>query len=247
MVGRLSQLGARRAIERDDGAVDMEEGGLAADKSTAAALGGWIVFEDECGQSLRSSQSSTWGRRGITRSSGSARGTRARLGRRAGPRQQGYAGNRGTTPHLPGRKLLLSKAARPVPTEVDRFPAKRGRHRRPQPAHADPRPLSGHVAAAQRRLRQQRGRAHHLPGIHHGLQLRPRRRSSLLPAAYNPAPRPTRNCESQGLLWSGPRVLVHVPTTGKSSPTADETIRTRHDRARGTTAEMLGDQVPGGG
>ena len=44
----------------------MEEGDLAADKSTAAALGGWIVFEDECGQSLRPPRSKTWGRRGIT-------------------------------------------------------------------------------------------------------------------------------------------------------------------------------------
>jgi hypothetical protein len=37
----------------------------AADKSTAAALGGWIVFEDECGQFMRL-RSRTWGRRGIT-------------------------------------------------------------------------------------------------------------------------------------------------------------------------------------
>src|SRR5215472_7457176 len=44
----------------------VEEGDLAADKSTAAALGGWIVFEDECGQSLRPPRSRTWGRRGIT-------------------------------------------------------------------------------------------------------------------------------------------------------------------------------------
>jgi hypothetical protein len=44
----------------------MEEGDLAADKSTAAALGGWIVFEDECGQSMRPPRSRTWGRRGIT-------------------------------------------------------------------------------------------------------------------------------------------------------------------------------------
>src|SRR2546429_6662607 len=44
----------------------MEEGDLAAGKSTAAALGGWIVFEDECGQSLRPPRPATWGRRGIT-------------------------------------------------------------------------------------------------------------------------------------------------------------------------------------
>ena len=44
----------------------MEEGDQAADKSIAAALGGWIVFDDECGQSLRPPRSRTWGRRGIT-------------------------------------------------------------------------------------------------------------------------------------------------------------------------------------
>ena len=44
----------------------MEEGDLVAGKRTAAALGGWIVFEDECGQSLRPPRSRTWGRRGIT-------------------------------------------------------------------------------------------------------------------------------------------------------------------------------------
>jgi hypothetical protein len=44
----------------------VEEGDLAADKSTAAALGGWIVFEDECGQSMRPPRARTWGRRGIT-------------------------------------------------------------------------------------------------------------------------------------------------------------------------------------
>jgi hypothetical protein len=44
----------------------VEEGDLAPDKSTAAALGGWIVFEDECGQSMRPPRSRTWGRRGIT-------------------------------------------------------------------------------------------------------------------------------------------------------------------------------------
>jgi hypothetical protein len=53
-----------RAGRRRGGGV--EEGDLAADKSTAAALGGWIVFEDECGQSLRPPWSRTWGRRGIT-------------------------------------------------------------------------------------------------------------------------------------------------------------------------------------
>ena len=44
----------------------MEEGDLAPGKRTAAALGGWIVFEDESGQSLRPPRSRTWARRGIT-------------------------------------------------------------------------------------------------------------------------------------------------------------------------------------
>ncbi|HEY2267021.1 MAG TPA: transposase [Streptosporangiaceae bacterium] len=43
----------------------MEEGDLAAGKRTAAALGAWIVFEDEAGQSLRPPRARTWGRRGI--------------------------------------------------------------------------------------------------------------------------------------------------------------------------------------
>jgi hypothetical protein len=44
----------------------VEEGDLAAGKRTAAAFGGWIVFEDETGQSLRPPRSRTWARRGIT-------------------------------------------------------------------------------------------------------------------------------------------------------------------------------------
>jgi hypothetical protein len=44
----------------------VEEGDLAPGKRTAAALGAWIVFEDETGQSLRPPRSRTWGRRGIT-------------------------------------------------------------------------------------------------------------------------------------------------------------------------------------
>ncbi|MYU50450.1 hypothetical protein GTY53_00045 [Streptomyces sp. SID7805] len=44
----------------------MEEGGLAAGKSTAAACGGWIVFEDEAGQSMTPPRARTWGRRGRT-------------------------------------------------------------------------------------------------------------------------------------------------------------------------------------
>jgi hypothetical protein len=50
----------------------VEEGDLAADKSTAAALGGWIVFEDECGQSLRPPGRRPGDGAGSPRSSGSA-------------------------------------------------------------------------------------------------------------------------------------------------------------------------------
>ena len=59
--GRPPRRRARR--RRDRG---MEEGDLAAGKTTAAALGAWIVFEDETGQSMRPPRSRTWGRRGIT-------------------------------------------------------------------------------------------------------------------------------------------------------------------------------------
>lgn len=44
----------------------MEERGLAAGKSTAAACNGWIVFEDEAGQSLTPPRARTWGRIGQT-------------------------------------------------------------------------------------------------------------------------------------------------------------------------------------
>lgn len=39
----------------------MEEGGLAAGKSTAAASGAWIVFADEAGQSITPPRARTWG------------------------------------------------------------------------------------------------------------------------------------------------------------------------------------------
>lgn len=44
----------------------MKEGGLAAGKSTAAALGAWIVFQDEAGQSMTPPRARTWGRVGRT-------------------------------------------------------------------------------------------------------------------------------------------------------------------------------------
>ncbi|MFF2923843.1 transposase [Streptomyces celluloflavus] len=44
----------------------VEEGGVAAGKSTAAARGAWIVCEDEASQSLRPPRARTWGRVGRT-------------------------------------------------------------------------------------------------------------------------------------------------------------------------------------
>ncbi|WP_455567403.1 IS630 family transposase [Streptomyces anandii] len=61
------QQPTRRAIERDDDAVEgMEEGDLAAGKSIAAERGAWIVFEDEAGQSMTPPRARTWGRIGQT-------------------------------------------------------------------------------------------------------------------------------------------------------------------------------------
>ncbi|WP_442807181.1 IS630 family transposase [Streptomyces sp. NBC_01294] len=60
------QAPARRALERDEHAVEVEEGGVAAGKSLAAASGAWIVFEDEAGFSMTPPRARTWGRRGQT-------------------------------------------------------------------------------------------------------------------------------------------------------------------------------------
>ncbi|WP_435843414.1 IS630 family transposase [Streptomyces hirsutus] len=61
------QQPARRAIERDDEAVEpVEEGGLAGGKRAAAARGAWIAFEDEAGQSMTPPRARTWGRVGRT-------------------------------------------------------------------------------------------------------------------------------------------------------------------------------------
>ncbi|WP_421673667.1 IS630 family transposase [Streptomyces europaeiscabiei] len=61
------QQPARRAIERDDDAVELwKPGGVAAGKSTAAANGAWVVFEDEASQSMTPPRARTWGRRGST-------------------------------------------------------------------------------------------------------------------------------------------------------------------------------------
>ncbi|WP_425526092.1 IS630 family transposase [Streptomyces mirabilis] len=61
------QQPARRAIERDDEAVEnVEDGDLAAGKSIAAERGAWVVFEDEAGQSMTPPRARTWGRIGQT-------------------------------------------------------------------------------------------------------------------------------------------------------------------------------------
>lgn len=39
---------------------------MAAGKGTAAANSGWVVFEDEAGQSMTPPPARTWGRRGST-------------------------------------------------------------------------------------------------------------------------------------------------------------------------------------
>lgn len=64
-----------RARRLCGGAVD--EGVLATGKSTAAACGGWIVFEDEVGQSMTPPRARSWGRVGQTRWCGSEAGARA--------------------------------------------------------------------------------------------------------------------------------------------------------------------------
>ncbi|WP_446459228.1 IS630 family transposase [Streptomyces vinaceus] len=60
------QAPARRALERDEHAVEVEEGGVAAGKSRAAALEAWILFEDEAGFAMTPPRARTWGRRGHT-------------------------------------------------------------------------------------------------------------------------------------------------------------------------------------
>ncbi|MGW9137624.1 IS630 family transposase [Streptomyces sp. NPDC055681] len=60
------QAPARRALERDDHAVELWKKEVAAGKRIAAACGGWIVFEDEAGFSMTPPRARTWGRRGHT-------------------------------------------------------------------------------------------------------------------------------------------------------------------------------------
>ncbi|WP_422664397.1 IS630 family transposase [Streptomyces mirabilis] len=61
------QSPARRALERDEHAVELwKKGRVAAGGSTAAALDAWIVFEDEAGFAMTPPRARTWGRRGQT-------------------------------------------------------------------------------------------------------------------------------------------------------------------------------------
>ncbi|WP_455583808.1 IS630 family transposase [Kitasatospora cineracea] len=60
------QQPARRAIERDDGAVEVWREDLAAGKRIAAERNAWLVFEDEAGQSMTPPRARTWGRIGRT-------------------------------------------------------------------------------------------------------------------------------------------------------------------------------------
>ncbi|WP_425276218.1 IS630 family transposase [Streptomyces lavendulae] len=64
--GWSHQVPARRAVERDEAAVRLGEGRVAARGNTAAALEVWIVFEDEAGFSMTPPTSRTWSRRGTT-------------------------------------------------------------------------------------------------------------------------------------------------------------------------------------
>src|SRR4051812_5779416 len=65
---RLERAGPVSARGRARRAADhrLAGGDLAADKTTAADLGAWLVFEDESGQGLRPPTGRTWGRRGRT-------------------------------------------------------------------------------------------------------------------------------------------------------------------------------------
>ncbi|WP_435862528.1 IS630 family transposase [Streptomyces phaeochromogenes] len=64
--GFSRQVPVRRAVERDDEAIRLGEGDLAAGGRTAAALDAWIVFEDESGFSMTPPIARTWARRGCT-------------------------------------------------------------------------------------------------------------------------------------------------------------------------------------
>ncbi|WP_445276292.1 IS630 family transposase [Streptomyces longispororuber] len=60
------QSPARRAVERDEFAVQLWKKNVAAGGMTAAALGAFLVFEDEAGFGMTPARARTWGRRGQT-------------------------------------------------------------------------------------------------------------------------------------------------------------------------------------
>ncbi|WP_443049720.1 IS630 family transposase [Streptomyces sp. NBC_00287] len=64
--GFSCQVPTRRAVERDEEAIWLGEGDLAARGNTAAALDAWVVFEDEAGFSMTPPTARTWARRGHT-------------------------------------------------------------------------------------------------------------------------------------------------------------------------------------
>ncbi|WP_442818399.1 IS630 family transposase [Streptomyces sp. NBC_01237] len=64
--GWSCQVPARRAMERDDDAVAVGQGGVALRGRLAAARGAWLVFEDEAGFSMTPPHAKTWSPRGRT-------------------------------------------------------------------------------------------------------------------------------------------------------------------------------------
>jgi hypothetical protein len=64
----VERAGPHPAGERTEWGADhrLAGGELARDKTTAADLGAWLVFEDESGQGMRPPKGRTWGRRGRT-------------------------------------------------------------------------------------------------------------------------------------------------------------------------------------
>ncbi|WP_438296234.1 IS630 family transposase [Streptomyces sp. HUAS TT7] len=64
--GWSCQVPARRALERDEHQIRLGEGDLADGGSAAAALGAYVVFEDEAAFSMTPPTTRTWSRRGNT-------------------------------------------------------------------------------------------------------------------------------------------------------------------------------------
>ena len=126
---RSARAGDRARRRRGRG---VEEGDLAADKSTAAALGGWIVFEDECGQSVRPPRSTDLGAaRDHSGHPGPRRRQRAHLGGRAGL----LPARRPQPADLPAAPLPRAQG-RDQGIHLDRVPGSAPRH--PPPAARRP-------------------------------------------------------------------------------------------------------------